>query len=186
MNPAGMVFVGTRIDLGLSVFNPNREYSVKGTPAGGFGLEPGTVESDSRWFLIPSFGANKMLNENNSLGISIFGNGGMNTDYDKRTFGDPSSSLTGVDLMQLFIAPTYAIKLHPKHAVGISAILAYQSFEAKGLRGFGGFSSDPSNLTNNDHDSSYGYGARIGYLGRGSTEFFPRGFLSDKNIYEQI
>ena len=175
-NPAGMAFVGTRIDVGLSLFNPNRGYTVSGNPSGvqgTFGLEPGTVESDSEWFVIPAIGANKMLNENNALGIAIFGNGGMNTNYDKRTFGDPTSSRTGVDLMQAFITPTYAVKLHPKHAVGVSAILAYQSFEAKGLRSFAGFSSDPSKLSNNNHDSSYGYGARFGYLG----EVFPNLFL---------
>jgi long-chain fatty acid transport protein len=30
---------------------------------------------------------------------------------------------------------------------------------------FAAFSSSPSNLTNNGHDNSFGYGARIGYLG---------------------
>jgi len=172
MNPAGMVYVGTRIDVGLSLFNPNRSYTVSGQPSGlGFGLQPGTVDSDSEWFLIPALGANKMLNENNALGIAIFGNGGMNTDYDKRTFG--GSSPTGVDLIQLFVTPTYAVKLHPKHAVGISAIGAYQSFEAKGLQQFVNFSRDPSDLTNNDHASSFGGGARIGYLG----EVLPSLFL---------
>jgi len=174
MNPAGMVFVGTRIDVGLTVFNPNREYTIKGaqSPPPAFGLTPGTVESDSEWFLIPAFGFNKMLNDRNSLGISIFGNGGMNTDYDEKTFF--LSSPTGVDLMQLFVAPTYAVKLHPKHAVGISPILAYQSFEAEGLKIFGdfGFSSNPSKLTNNGHDESFGYGARIGYLGEILTNLF--------------
>jgi len=53
-NPAGMVFVGKRIDFGLTFFNPNREYTVKGNPSGfpgTFGFEPGTVESDSKWFI---------------------------------------------------------------------------------------------------------------------------------------
>jgi long-chain fatty acid transport protein len=70
-----------------------------------------------------------MLNPNNSVGLSIYGNGGMNTDYDTRTFF--GSSPTGVDLIQIFVAPSYAVKLHPRHSVGVSAILAYQSFEAK-------------------------------------------------------
>lgn len=167
VNPAGMVFVGKRFDFGIALFNPNREYTVEGTPSPppAFGLMPGTVESDSKWFLIPSFGYNRPLDENSSIGVSIFGNGGMNTDYDTNTYWDPDSSTTGVDLMQLFILPTYARNLHPKHAVGISAVLAYQSFEAKGLGMFGGFSSDASKLTNNDHEKSYGYGARIGYMG---------------------
>ena len=174
MNPAGMVSVGTRIDVGLTVFNPNREYTVRGNPSPlpAFGLTPGTVESDSEWFLIPAFGFNKMLDDRHSLGISIFGNGGMNTDYDTSTFY--GSSPTGVDLMQLFITPTYSVKLHPKHAVGISPILAYQSFEAQGLEKFGefGFSSNPSKLTNKGHDSSFGYGVRIGYLGEVLTNLF--------------
>lgn len=165
-NPAGMVFVGKRYDFGLTFFNPNREYTVTGSPSGSpgtFGLAPGTVESDSNWFIIPSLGANWMLDENSSIGVSIFGNGGMNTDYDTATFR--GSSPTGVNLMQLFVAPTYARKVHPKHAVGISPIFAYQAFEALGLQAFMGFSSDPSKLTNNGHESSFGLGARIGYLG---------------------
>jgi len=172
-NPAGMVFIGNRVDLGLSFFNPNREYTIEGnpSPAPAFGLTPGTVESDSKWFIVPSLGANRMMNDNYSLGISIFGNGGMNTDYDTATFH--GSSPTGVDLMQLFVVPTYARKLTPKHAIGISPIFAYQRFAADGLEAFTAFSNKPSELTNNGHDNSYGYGGRIGYLG----EILPGVFL---------
>ena len=172
MNPAGMVSVGSRIDVGLSLFNPNREYKVKGTPSPppAFGLMPGTVESDSEWFVIPSFGFNKMLNDRNSVGVSIYGNGGMNTDYDTNTFH--GSSPTGIDLMQLFVVPTYAVKLHPKHAIGISPILAYQTFEAQGFEAFRNFSTNPSKLTNKGHDDSFGYGVRIGYLGEMLTNLF--------------
>lgn len=172
-NPAGMVFMGNRIDLGVSFFNPNREYTAKGgTPPppgcpGGpncpFTLKTGTVESDSKWFVIPALGVNWMMNENSSLGISIYGNGGMNTDYDEKTYF--ASSPTGVDLMQLFVVPTYALKLHPKHAIGISPIFAYQRFEARGLNSFAFFSRDSDSLSDNNHDNSYGYGGRIGYQG---------------------
>ncbi len=166
VNPANMVFLGKRYDLGIAFFNPNRQYTVTGNPSGfpgTFGLAPGTVKSDSKWFVLPSFGANWMIDADSSVGLSIFGNGGMNTDYPTNTFG--GSSPTGVDLMQLFIAPTYARKIAPQHALGITPILAIQRFEARGLQAFGGFSSDPNNLTNNGHEYSYGYGARIGYQG---------------------
>jgi len=169
VNPANMVFLGTRYDLGIAFFNPNREYTVTGNPSGfpgTFGLAPGTVKSDSKWFIIPSIGANWMLNPDSSVGISIFGNGGMNTDYPTKTFGGDAPT-TGVDLTQLFIAPTFASKIAPKHALGITPILAYQKFEAKGLNQFGnaGFSSDPNNLTDKGYDTSWGYGLRIGYQG---------------------
>ncbi len=163
INPANMVFVGKRYDFGLAFFNPNREYTVRGNPTTPGGLAPGTVQSDSRWFVIPSFGANWMLNADSSAGVSIYGNGGMNTDYPKQTFGGDSP--TGVDLTQLFIAPSYARKLAEKHAVGIAPIIAYQRFGAKGLQTFAGNSSSPNNLTNNGYDDSYGMGGRIGYQG---------------------
>ena len=166
VNPASMVFLGKRFDFGLAFFNPNREYTVTGNPSGApgtFGFAPGTVKSDSKWFIIPSIGANWMLNADSSAGISIFGNGGMNTNYPTKTYGDTSP--TGVDLMQLFIAPTYATKLAPQQAIGITPILAYQRFEQKGLQTLAYYSSDSGNLSNNGYDNSYGYGARIGYQG---------------------
>ena len=167
VNPANMAFLGKRYDFGLAFFNPNRQYTVTGTqsPPPAFGLTPGTVKSNSTLFVLPSFGANWIIDTNSSFGLSIFGNGGMNTDYPTNTFF--GSEPTGVDLMQLFIAPTYARKLAPQHAIGITPILAMQRFTAKGLQQFGaaGLSSDPNNLTNNGYAYSYGYGARIGYQG---------------------
>jgi long-chain fatty acid transport protein len=164
-NPAAMAFLGQRYDVGVELFNPNREFSVTGFPSGypgTFGLAPGTVESGSNYFPMPSVGANWKIGENATFGISAYGNGGMNTNYAAPVFGvNPA----GVDLSQMFLAPTYARKLGPRHSVGLSAILAYQRFEAKGLQSFGAFSSDASNLTNNDHANSYGAGVRVGYLG---------------------
>ncbi|MBE9519823.1 MAG: outer membrane protein transport protein [Proteobacteria bacterium] len=178
MNPAGMTEVGQRLDLGISLFSPNRSYEVKGNPsgfAGTFPLVPGTENSDSNYFGIPSIGYNYMLTDHSSIGISVYGNGGMNTDYDTATFNyvDPSlpDSSTGVDLIQLFIAPTYAHKFGGKHSFGITPIIAIQFFEAKGTEAFGGFSSAPNKLSDNGHDSSYGFGARVGYLGQLTDKF---------------
>jgi long-chain fatty acid transport protein len=178
-NPAGMVFVGNRMDVGAAIFSPVREYTVTGNPSGGAGtfpLEPGTVESDSNYFLVPSFGWNTMLDPNSSFGVAVYGNGGMNTDYPAhanpiRNAGGtcPSGTFcagaTGVDLMQLFIAPTYARKISESTAIGVAPILAYQRFEAKGLGAFAAFSSDPNNLTDEGTDDSTGFGARVGVQG---------------------
>ncbi|MBW2471177.1 MAG: outer membrane protein transport protein, partial [Deltaproteobacteria bacterium] len=163
-NPAGLTEVGNRLDLGLVLFNPNREYS-----AGDIGpfnqAMPGTVESDTDYFVIPNLGWSKQLDNRSAVGIALYGNGGMNTDYPERVYYDPDSDSTGVDLMQLFIAPTLATKLTPTSSIGISPLIAVQFFEAKGLGQFAGGSSAPTKLTNNGHDSSLGFGARIGYLG---------------------
>jgi len=73
-NPAGMAFVGSRMDVGLQLFSPSpRGYTVTGTPlapapppAPPFGsaivAQPGvTVESDGDFFLIPHFAYNHEL-----------------------------------------------------------------------------------------------------------------------------
>lgn len=163
-NPAAIVFIDNRFDISLAMFNPNRQYTVTGMPSGfpgTFGLAPGTIKSDSKWFVIPAIGANWQLNDNSAFGLAMYGNGGMNTNYATRTFG---FSPTGVDLSQLFIAPTYAKKFGA-HAFGVTAMLAYQRFQAEGLAAFGNFSGDAANLSDNNHDNAFGFGARFGYQG---------------------
>jgi long-chain fatty acid transport protein len=169
-NPAGMVWQGKRYDVGGALFAPMRNYDVSGSPSGApgsFGLSPGKEDSDNESFLIPQYGQNWMLDDESSIGVSVFGNGGMNTEYGgSNTFFDGTA---GVDLSQLFIATTYSAKLSDKSSWGISGIVAYQRFEAKGLANFGPFSTDPDNLTNNSHDSATGFGVRIGF----QTEISP-------------
>ncbi len=164
-NPAGNAWV-TGYDLSLAVFNPNREFTVTGAPSGypgTFGLAPGTVKSGSSVFLMPSIGANWRLNDRMTLGVAVYGNGGMNTNYDASVF---YAGRTGVDLMQLYVAPTLTYKLGENHAFGISPVLGWQSFQAEGVGSFAPYSSSPQNLSNNAHDTSLGWGVRIGYLGK--------------------
>ncbi|MCP4202017.1 MAG: hypothetical protein GY769_08795, partial [bacterium] len=109
-NPAGIAWIGKRYDAGIAFFNPNREYTITGNPSGfpgTFGLAPGTVESGSEMFFVPNFGGNWKRSPHGSFGLSVYGQGGMNTDYPAPTFG---VSPTGVNLSQLFIVPTYATK----------------------------------------------------------------------------
>lgn len=197
-NPAGMVMVGNRMDIGLALFSPLREYDVSGgpaIPAGDpcptfpacpFSLVPGTVESENDYFLIPSFGWNKMLDAESSVGVSVYANGGMNTRYEDGaaiffnpgtgtmaqapgTFGGGAfgNTKTGVDLAQVFVNVSYARKIAPNASWGVSGILAYQQFEARGLGAFGAFgvSQDPDKLTDNGHDKSTGFGAKVGVMG---------------------
>ena len=190
-NPAGMVWQGKRYDIGAALFSPMRSYTATGAPSDqcnpatgqcSFSIGDGdqSIDSDNEMFLIPQFGYNWMYDENRSLGVSVYGNGGMNTEYEGGTarffvpaaFGGPDDFVTfpgtfgdgtaGVDLAQLFVATTYAAKFSEHGSWGVSAILAYQRFEAKGLGNFAVFSSDPSNLSNNDHDTSTGIGLRVG------------------------
>ena len=155
-NPAAAAFAGNRIDLGLDLFSPIREATM------GDWFGPGmsaTVESDSNLFAIPEFGYNRMVTNDLALGVTVYGNGGMNSNYDLvpgtpvNFFGAPGR--LGVDLNQLVVAPTAAYKINPSHSVGISPLIGYQLFKADGLGG-----------PTSEHDDSFGYGVRVGYMGK--------------------
>lgn len=155
-NPAGMVLVGDRIDFGLEAFNPNREANVNGGT---------TYKSGSEYFPVPEFGYNRMIKPNMSVGVSVYGNGGMNSHYSAIPQFSGNGAKTGVDLMQLFIAPTVSMKINENHAVGASLNLAYQRFKASGISNFAGMSSSGTNLSDNGHDDSTGLGVRLGWTG---------------------
>ena len=176
-NPAGMVHVGKRLDVGAAAFMPFRSYQAEATgadPTDYVNSDGSEVDSDREAFLVPHFAYNAMLDSSSSLGIAVYGNGGMNSFYRNTdtpggagTFGAGGfggDGNTGVDLMQLFVAPTYARMINDNLSVGVSAILAYQRFKAYGLEAFGaaGWSNDPTKLTGNDYDDSFGFGGRIG------------------------
>lgn len=162
-NPAGMVFVGSRLDVGLDLFRPDRGAEITpANPAIG-----GTYDGNgAKNFWVPEFGYNRMLNPNLSVGLSVFGNGGMNTTYNRSPFGGfGGSNPAGVDLMQLFVAPSVAYKTGG-HAFGLALNLAHQRFSADGLEPFGGVSNDASKLTGKGDDTSNGWGVRIGWTGQ--------------------
>ncbi|MDE2092684.1 MAG: outer membrane protein transport protein [Burkholderiales bacterium] len=175
-NPASMVWAGSRFDIGLDWFSPVRSAERTGA---GFATLNGKVDSGKENFFIPELGYNRMVRDDLSLGVSIYGNGGMNTTYPQGNFNcgaGPANMLCGsgelgVDLTQLIVAPTMAYKLNAQHSVGVSLLLGYQRFKATGLQafdnapGFPPFTGSPGNVTNNGYDDAYGAGVRVGYMG---------------------
>lgn len=177
-NPATMAMSGSRVDVGLALFSPRRQATRSGL---GPGLD-GSVTSSKNLFEIPEFGYNHMANDNLSFGVSMVGNGGMNTTYASGQFNcgqGPANMLCGsgrlgVDLVQLIISPTAAYAFTPNQSIGIAPQLAYQRFSATGLQAFAGtpgLSAQAGEVTNNGHDNSYGAGIRIGYFTRLSPTF---------------
>jgi len=164
-NPAGMGFIGNRYDLGVNIFRPEREAEISGnaSPTNNR-VNDG---NDSEFFLIPEFGYNKVLSDKYTIGLSVYSNGGMNTNYKDgiSLFGTPSA---GVDLKQIFFTPSVTFKPEPNHSFGVAINFAYQSFQAKGLDNFANttYSNSPSNVYDNGHDHSYGAGLKVGWMGK--------------------
>lgn len=176
-NPASMVWVGNRLDVGATWFRPIRDAERSDAA---FTTLNGKVESDREDFLIPEFGYNRMVNSDLSVGVSVYGNGGMNTTYPQGDFNcgaGPANMLCGsgtlgVNLIQLIVAPTVSYKFNPQHSVGASVLLGYQRFKAQGIQafdnapGFPPFTGAPGSVTNRGNDDATGAGIRVGYMGR--------------------
>lgn len=161
-NPAGTGRVGDRIDAGLTWFQPDRSSVIEGNQAGADGRYDG---NDDAWFLLPDVGFTQTINEQLSWGIALYGNGGMNTSYTDNPYAAfGATGMAGVDLSQAFITPSVAWRTG-NHSFGAAATFAYQRFEAKGLAPFDGFSSRPGSVTDLGHDTSTGWGVKLGWMG---------------------
>jgi len=191
-NPAGMALVGERVDINLRFFSPAKRNAELSTTALGATFD---VKDESRrnFFMIPNLGFTKQINDQLWWGLSVYGNGGMNTSYDRNIYdeafvvlgaalipgpptpgmvpegtrtGLPNTGTLGVDLAQAIFAPTLSMKLNQKHTVGASLLIGVQRFSARGLGNFTAFAIPPvTGLTNNDSDWSYGAGVRLGWIG---------------------
>lgn len=191
-NPASMVWAGDRLDIGLDLFAPKRSISRTGSAAG----IDGSSNSGSNLFYVPEFGYNKMLGWDMSAGITVYGNGGMNTDYQGGELGNAGTCGTGggfntasgqagpynllcgagklgMNLEQLIIAPTFAMKVNKQHSFGASLLIGHQKFKAYGLSSFYGYTPNAANpfatnnfVTDRGNDTSWGYGLKFGWMGK--------------------
>ena len=170
---------GAPIDVGGGVFLPTHS------------IAPGEVDSSSEWFPIPYVAKNWSLSNDGNISVAFYGRGGMNTDWDDPSASatsffcgvDPITSgpatgpgpfcagVAGVDLSQAFINVNYAAKIGDNFAWGIGPVFGFQMFEAKGVGTFAavtktlattGDINQVTSLTDNGHDTSYGFGLAAG------------------------
>ena len=168
---------GALIDLGGGVFLPS------------FTITQGKIDSSSEFFPIPFVAKNWSLANDANITGAFYGRGGMNTDWDDSNasavsfFCDPTgqaavvgpgpycAGVAGVDLSQAFLAVNYSAQVNDNFSWGIGPILAAQVFEAKGIATFtpitktfaeSGGTVFPTALTDNGHDTSFGWGFGAG------------------------
>jgi len=168
-NPAGLVDVGHQMTGDVSLFNPTRGYDASGTML----TAPGHVESGRDIFAIPALGYSHPLDADHAFGISMSGNGGMNTTYGGGLINNAlgcgggsgvfCAGRTGVDLNQGLISAGYAQRFGAV-SIGVAPVIGVQVFSAYGLGAMAGLSSIPSELTNHAPSYAIGAGVRAGAI----------------------
>lgn len=178
LNPAGLVHSPDEWSLSATGLHPLRGFD--GTDGFGPGFTPaGSRDSNSNYFLIPNFAWARRVDGGplfDVVGVSVYGNGGLNTDYPAEP-GSPACAFlpvpnpgtgpycfgkTGVNLQQSFLSIAFAKTISPGLSVGVAPIISRQQIELEGLQAFAGNSVNPAALTNNGTESSLGIGIRGG------------------------
>ena len=162
-NPAGTALIGNRFDIGVTLFAPEYNADIVGN---GFGAN-GHYGGSTKKFLIPELGYSHGFSDLLSAGVSLYGNGGMTTEYRQNPFSAfGAQGRAGVNLSQLFVTPSLAWTPTANQALGLALNVAYQRFSAEGLNIFSSSSVAPADLTNRGTDTSTGVGAKLGWTGQ--------------------
>ncbi len=169
-NPASASFAPSQLDLGLYLFMPDRSSSRSGNA---YGLN-GMSHSGGSIFAIPEIGLLYHVDDKISVGVTVYGNGGLSTAYSNTPIpaglcGPNASNLLcgsgklGVSLNQMIVAPTLSYKVTSNFSLAIAPQFMVQQFAADGLQAFTALAGAQSGkVTNRGFDYSYGAGVRVG------------------------
>jgi long-chain fatty acid transport protein len=186
-NPANLINVGMRGDMGMSIFNAERSaatgYSAGLTTVSRFGFD-GHAESEGRMYVMPEMGMSMPLTENLSVGMAFVPLGGGGTNYAYNFFSyfsggedNPGTNVpVGLELIILQAPVSIAYRVNEDHTIGASLAINIARFHAFGLSSFSVFDTSatggvttitayPDNLSDKGYDYSYGAGIHLGWQG---------------------
>jgi long-chain fatty acid transport protein len=190
-NPAVAPFVGDQFIVGLALFSPHRDYETSESELNGqfnsFTIGPNSLDSKNKLFPIPLVSKSWQLDNGSAWGLSFYGRGGMDTEWQGGTAtfdpdgpgpggvgtfpGTYGAGDAGVNFNQAFLDITWAKQVNDNLSLGISAVLVGQWFKAFGVQSFAGFTETfaasggtvlPDSLSNNGTDWAFGAGLKFG------------------------
>ena len=178
INPAGMVDVGKRLDLGAVAYFPTMHYTATSVnlaelAPNNIAVASGKVPSSETLFFLPDFGMNFPINHKSSVGVSMYSLAGFGAKW--RTKNNAIVGLAPVqgalgagtllsDLKQSLIALTYSRHFLSRSSWGVSLLTGFQMFRNAGANNLAALSAHPNNVSGKGTDYSAGLGARLGFL----------------------
>jgi long-chain fatty acid transport protein len=163
-NPAGMAWVGDRLDLGIHWAHDSGKTKIHGN------LLPTTNDTyhayKTKNFYSPEFGVNKTFGCECewSVGLAVYNRQQGKTTYNK-PFGLIGTSNLGLEYVHETISPVVAYRLNDCHSFGITLNCMVQRLKVNGIQKFDNaiFSSHPGHVTNKGYDWSVGFGTTLGW-----------------------
>ncbi len=176
-NPAGVGWIGDRLDLGAQMLSAPRIYSYS-NPDFSSPFFGGTLPSQGKFraypeiFVLPEAGITQWIDDDSLWGAALYTGGGESM-YKRNNpiaslYGTkPLSQKLGIQLDQYFLALSYARWITPWQSVGLSLVTCAQWVNIRGLHAFDNAfaSASPHHVTNRGRDWAGGAALRFGYLG---------------------
>lgn len=167
-NPAGIIWVGDRIDGGLGWLHDTGTTKVSGSPlppiTGVNGTFKGMRTKDT---YAGEFGINKNFCTECfewSVGLIIYNRNFQKTTYHHRLplFG---TTHAGLEYLNETVAPVFAVRFWDCHSLGVSVDWQIQRLKVNGLQNFDNpvSSAFPGHVTNRGYSWAQGVTATIGY-----------------------
>lgn len=166
-NPAGMVEIGNRVDLGLTWAHYRGHSRVHGNTAPPF---IGKVNGNFKAYKTPNFytvdvGVNKMLGCDcqYSVGFILYNRNQLKTTY-RKPFPLVGRSHPGIEYVHEQLGPVFGWKVNDILNIGVSVNINIQRVKAKGLENLNNrlFSKHPGHVTNREYSYSSGVGVTVG------------------------
>lgn len=124
-NPAGIVDLAQRLDVGGSWFKPTVKYQATGAQPGYVMSDGQTLDSDRGASPIPGIGYVRPISDKLSVGMGVFGVAGMGVDYPTNLYYGP----TLTSYLQARFTPGVAYRLNEYLSVGATANLMLAQME---------------------------------------------------------
>ncbi len=168
-NPALLMRMPSNFFIAAGVFHPERFKDTSNTPpqAALGGAPAGNAIAGKQWSKKNNFPDGSMAiafnKEKYSIGFSITGSGGMNTDYPNSRLNPMliggSNYDTGVNYRILNFTPAFAMPIMNKRvSIGIAPIISYSDFKSDSAN-----ASFAQTSGSNKTDRAWGIGARAGF-----------------------
>lgn len=170
-NPAGSADVGTRFDVGCDGLQDHKYLTITNSDTASNNDNNENVLK-RRVFFNADVAINKIFRTRLlgewigwSAGIAVYNRDFIKTKYHK-VIALVGTSPPLIEYLHETVTAFAAIKVFPRHNLGISADLHLQRLEIKGFENFDNatFSTSPGNVTNRGYAKSSGFGFTLGWM----------------------